>query len=204
MLLCQRVMFIRSRTSKGKAYLQLVRGYRDADGVVRQETIGLGQSDPHKTLSLDEAIKDEIAHEREWLRKSRRERGQWAKHDTAFAHKQHAKWERSVSRAEDKIRRLEAALVDTPASPHLPARARPAAEAAMRPTLIQQALTQRDGYKEETLYGVTAIAQALGTTAKQVQALRAHHGLPTFWTGRMLCARADELDLWIKQQRDDA
>src|SRR4051812_31048849 len=110
-------MFIRARTSKGRSYLQLVRGYRDADGVVRQETIGLGiKSDPQKTLSLTEVIKEEIAHEREWLRKCRRERGKWAKYDSAFARKQHAQWERAVSRVVDKINRLEAALVDKQAA----------------------------------------------------------------------------------------
>jgi len=151
-------MFIRARTSKGRSYLQLVRGYRDADGAVRQETIGLGvQSDPQETVSLTEAIKKELAYEREWLRKCRRGRGQWAKHNSTFAQKQHAKWERSVSRAEDKIKRLEAAFVDTTASTRIPAPAKP----ATGPTLTQQPSAKvptrpnERGYTEETLMTAT-------------------------------------------------
>jgi len=206
-------MFIRSRTSKGRPYLQLVRGYRDADGVVRQETVGLGiQSDPPETLSITEVIRQELAHEREWLRKSKRERGQWAKHDTAFARKQHAQWERSISRVEDKIKRLEAALVDTTDSNRVPDRVQPATGS----TLTQQPLTQKpgaalptkpddhDGHREDVFYGAAAIARALGVAPRQVQELRARHGLPTFRIGKMLCARASELDLWIEQRRDDS
>ena len=199
-------MFIRSHTSQGRSYRQLVRGYRDENGAVRQKTIGL-RAVPRETVSVTEAIREELAHEREWLRKCRRERRRWTKHDTAFARKQHARWEQAVSRAEDKIKRLEAALVDTTGS----ARATPASAGPdMGQPLTRQPATgvpakaARGDYRAEVLRGGVAIARALGTTPKQVRELRARHGLPTFTRGGVLCSRVDELYAWRRRWQADA
>jgi hypothetical protein len=49
---------------------------------------------------------------------------------------------------------------------------------------------------EDVLYGVKAIAKALKVKPRQVHRLRSYLGLPTFWTGKLLCARLSELDAW--------
>ena len=60
---------------------------------------------------------------------------------------------------------------------------------------------QRD-HTEETLYGVVAIAKALQVRPAQVRELQERHGLPTLRIGRTLCARADEIDRWLKKWSD--
>ena len=55
------------------------------------------------------------------------------------------------------------------------------------------------------LCGVKAIAKALRVKPPQVRRLRAYLGLPTFWTGKLLCARLGELDAWkaaFQQEHD--
>lgn len=97
-------MFIRARVSKKQTYFQLVRGYRDEDGVVRQETVGLGPFD---------SVKEALVWERKALQKYRRQRARWSGSSSDVGQKQVEKFDRLISRCESKIARLEAASVDT-------------------------------------------------------------------------------------------
>ena len=61
-------------------------------------------------------------------------------------------------------------------------------------------MNPKDHHVEDVIRGVRAIAEALRTTPAQVHVLRARHGLPTFLSGRTVCARWSELAAWIERQ----
>jgi hypothetical protein len=50
-----------------------------------------------------------------------------------------------------------------------------------------------DHNSEDVIRGGRAIAKVPGTTPAQVDELRARQGLPTFLSGKILCARWSEL-----------
>lgn len=60
-------MFIRARQVKGQVYYQLVRGYRDAAGKVRQETMGITGETVGEALRWEKALLRELRRDRKRL-----------------------------------------------------------------------------------------------------------------------------------------
>lgn len=52
----------------------------------------------------------------------------------------------------------------------------------------------------EILYGVPAIARAIGLKTTQVYHLKSHGGLPTFKVGKTVCARRSTLVAWFNEK----
>jgi hypothetical protein len=59
-------------------------------------------------------------------------------------------------------------------------------------------------YRADVIRGIAAIARALGVTPVQIRRLQERHGLPTFRVGKVLCARAGEIDEWRAQWQADS
>lgn len=69
---------------------------------------------------------------------------------------------------------------------------RPASEPTMKPN--------SDEHVEDVIRGIRVIAKALRATPAQVHELRARQGLPTFLSGKVVCARWNELAAWTERQ----
>lgn len=61
------VMFIRARQVKGQIYYQLVRGYRDGAGKVRQETMGITGETVGEALEIEKARRRRLRQEQKLL-----------------------------------------------------------------------------------------------------------------------------------------
>jgi len=100
-------MFVRSRVVKGHTYYQLVHGYRDEAGAVRQKTLSLG---PFET------VEEALAFEKRQLPKYKRKRTEWKdcrdKEPSSLGRKEFDRWDRRVSLTEAKITKLQDALVE--------------------------------------------------------------------------------------------
>jgi hypothetical protein len=94
-------MFVRARKARGQVYYQLVRGYRDAEGKVRQETLGLG---------VCETVAEALEYEQRAVRRARSQRGRWRDvGHSDFARLEFERLDKIVKASEAKIVKLEEA-----------------------------------------------------------------------------------------------
>src|SRR5947209_8420089 len=88
-------MFIRSKIAKGTEYYQVVHGYRDESGRVRQRTVA--------SLGRCPTVEDAIKAEKKKLSKLRRDRGRFIGQQYSWGLKRAEQLDRLIERSEAKV-----------------------------------------------------------------------------------------------------